>query len=123
MSSDLKEHLKNLPKFCRLIPLGFEVPDTGEINPKAPEAGLIPVPSPIQSIPPWNDAVPLALTLPIISLVTVKNSKEPVPEADISPLEEIYPNEPVASIASIPPANEPVPLALNAPLISPLTAK
>ena len=37
MSSDLKEHLKNLPKFCRLIPLGFEDPDTGEINPKAPK--------------------------------------------------------------------------------------
>ena len=94
-----------------------------EIYPKAPEAGLIPVPSPIQSTPPWNDAVPLALTLPIIWLVITICSNEPVPEDDISPLEEIYPNEPVDSIASTPPANEPVPLALTAPLISPLTAK
>ena len=71
------------------LALKFIVPFTNisplvEINPKAPEAGLIPFPSPIQSIPPWNDPVPLALTLPIISLVTVKNSNEPVPEADIS---------------------------------------
>ena len=75
---------------------------------------------------------PLALTCPLelISLVvfifalnspTTKCKNEPVPEADISLLQEIYPNEPVALGASTPPTNEPVPLALTEPLISPLT--
>ncbi len=40
MAADLKEHLKGLPEYCRLVPLGLSVKDevTGkwEINPKAP---------------------------------------------------------------------------------------
>ena len=34
----------------------------------------------------------------------------------IVPLAEIYPKEPVASAASIPPVNEPVPLEVTSPL-------
>ena len=40
MESDLKEHLKGLPEYCRLVPLGLAEKDkvTGKwgINPKAP---------------------------------------------------------------------------------------
>ena len=75
------------------------------------------------SIPPWNDPVPLELTLLVISPAIIKCSNEPVPEVDTSPLAEIYPNEPVAAVASTPPINEPVPLALTAPLISPTIAR
>ena len=68
------------------------------------------------SIPPTNEPVPLEFTLLFIWPVITKCSNEPVPEADISPLDEIYPNEPVAPVAFTPPWKEPVPLELTSPI-------
>ena len=36
MVSNLKEYLKDLPEYCRLVPLGFVDRKTGEINKKRP---------------------------------------------------------------------------------------
>ena len=88
---------------------------TSRLELKIPEAVILPViVNPFWPTPPDIVSViivPLELIVPeavispnkLVWFCTFKFSKEPVPEADTSPLDEMYPNELVASIATIPP--------------------